>query len=105
MDGTATRSDTVAVRVRLAEAATMQVAPNPVRTQATVSLRVRTEQAVTVRLYDVLGRQVRTVHEGPLAPDRAHTLRVNAGDLSSGLYLLRADGEHFQRTRRITVVR
>ena len=105
VDGTATRSDTVAVRVRLAEAATMQVAPNPVRTQATVSLRVRTEQAVTVHLYDVLGRQVRTVHEGPLAPDRAHTLRVNAGDLSSGLYLLRADGEHFQRTRRITVVR
>jgi hypothetical protein len=105
LDGSATRSDTVAVRVRLAEAATMQVAPNPVRTQATVSLRVRTEQAVTVHLYDVLGRQVRTVHEGPLAPDRAHTLRVNAGDLSSGLYLLRADGEHFQRTRRITVVR
>ena len=105
VDGTATRSDTVAARVRLAEAATMQTAPNPVRTQATVSLRVRTEQTVTVHLYDVLGRQVRTVHEGPLAPDRAHTLRVNAGDLSSGLYLLRADGEHFQRTRRITVVR
>ncbi|PSQ86595.1 MAG: hypothetical protein BRD42_04455 [Bacteroidetes bacterium QS_3_64_15] len=105
LDGSATRSDTVAVRVRLAEAATMQAAPNPVRTQATVSLRVRTEQEVEVALYDVLGRQVRTVREGPLAPNRAHTLRVKAGDLSSGLYLLRADGEHFQRTRRITVVR
>jgi len=105
LDGTATRSDTVAVQVRLAEAARVEVAPNPVRSRATVSLRVRTEQDGTVALYDVLGRQVRIVHEGPLAPDRAHTLQVNADGLSSGLYLLRAEGEQFQRTRRITVVR
>jgi hypothetical protein len=105
LDGTATRSDTVAVRVRLAEAAEVKVAPNPVRTRTTVSLRVRTEQEVTVALYDVLGRRVRTLHDAPLAPGRAHTLPVNASGLSSGLYLLRASGEQFQTTRRITVVR
>jgi len=48
---------------------------------------------------------VRTVHEGPLTPGRAHTLRVDAGGLSSGPYFLRANGEQFQTTRRITVVR
>jgi hypothetical protein len=105
LDGTATRSDTVAVQVRLAEAAEMAVAPNPVRTRATVSLRVRAEQAVTVTLYDVLGRRVRTVHDGPMAPGRDHAFQVDASGLSSGLYLLRADGEQFQRTHRITVVR
>ncbi|MFB6230157.1 MAG: lamin tail domain-containing protein [Salinibacter sp.] len=105
LDGTATRSDTVAVRVRLATVAEVEVAPNPVRTRATVSLRVRAEQEVEVALYDVLGRRVRTVHEGPLTPGRTHTFRVDAGGLSSGLYLLRADGEQFRRTRRVTVVR
>jgi hypothetical protein len=83
----------------------IEVAPNPVRARATVSLRVRTEQEVNVALYDVLGRRVRTVHDGPVKAGRAHTLRVDAGGLSSGLYLLRADGERFQRTRRVTVVR
>ena len=105
LDGSETRSDTVSVRLRLAEAATMAVAPNPVQTRATATLRVRTEQSVTVALYDVLGRRVRTVHEGPLAPNRAHTLRIDADALSSGLYLLRANGERFQETRRVTVVR
>ena len=105
LDGTATRSDTVAVQVRLAEAGEMAVAPNPVHTRATVSLRVRAEQEVRVALYDVLGRRVRTVHDGSMTPGRAHTLRVNAGQLSSGMYFLRADGEQFQTTRRVTVVR
>ena len=105
LDGTTSRSDTVAVQVRLGKAAEVSVAPNPVRSRATVSLRVRAEQEVTVALYDVLGRRVRTLHDAPLAPGRAHTLRVNASGLSSGLYLLRANGEQFQTTRRITVVR
>ncbi len=105
LDGSETRSDTISVRLRLAEAATMAVAPNPVQTRATATLRVRAEQSVTVALYDILGRRVRTVHEGPLAPNRAHTLRIDADALSSGLYLLRANGERFQETRRVTVVR
>jgi len=105
LDGTSTRSDTVTVRVRLAEAAEMTVAPNPVQARATVSLRVRAKQDVTVTLYDVLGRRVRTVHDGPLVPGRDHTFRIDAAGLSSGPYLLRTNGEHFQKTRRITVVR
>jgi hypothetical protein len=83
----------------------MTVAPNPVQTRATVSLRVRAEQDATVTLYDVLGRRVRTVHDGPVRPGRDHTFRVDTHGLSSGPYLLRADGEQFQKTRRITVVR
>ncbi|MFB6273215.1 MAG: T9SS type A sorting domain-containing protein, partial [Salinibacter sp.] len=105
VDGTASRSDTVAVQVRLGTSASIEVAPNPVRTRTTVSLRVRTEQEVNVALYDVLGRRVRTLYDASLTPGRRHTLRINVGDLSSGLYLLRADGEQFQRTRRVTVVR
>lgn len=105
LDGTATRSDTVSVQVRLAEAARVELAPNPVRTRATVSLRVRDEQAVRVALYDMLGRRVRILHDGPLAPDHVHTLRIRADELSSGLYLLRAEGERFRKTRRVTVVR
>jgi len=105
LDGTATRSDTVAVRIQLASAAKVTVAPNPVRDRATVSLRIRAKQPVTVTLYDVLGRRVRTLHDGAMVPGRGHTFRINATGLSSGPYLLRAKGAQFQKTRRITVVR
>ena len=105
LDGSSTRTDTVTVQVRLTEAATMSVSPNPVRLRATASLRVRAEQSVDLVLYDMLGRRVRTVHEGPMAAGRAHTFQVRTERLPSGLYFLRARGEHFQRTRRLTVVR
>jgi hypothetical protein len=105
LDGTTTRSDTVSVQVRLGDAARITVAPNPIHRQGTVSLRVREEQSGTVALYDVLGRRVRTLHEGALSPGRAHTLSLNVDGLASGLYFLRATGEQFQKTQRITVTR
>lgn len=105
LDGTATRSDTVSTRVPLGPEAQMDAAPTPLRSQTTVTLRLRTRQEVEVALYDVLGRRVRILHDAPLAPDRPHRLQMDARGLSSGLYLLRAHGERFQATRRVTVVR
>lgn len=104
-DGSATLSDTIAVQVQLGSAAQVEVVPNPVRTQATLTLQVRSQQDVTARLYDTLGRRVRTLHEGPLAPQRRHAFSVQAEELSSGLYLLQVEGEQFRETRRVTVVR
>lgn len=103
-DGSASLSDPVAVQVGLGSAVQVGVAPNPVRTEATLTLRVRSEQDVTARLYDVLGRQVRTLHHGPLAPQRRHAFPLQAEGLSSGLYLLQVEGEQFQETRRVPIV-
>ncbi|MFO8100375.1 MAG: T9SS type A sorting domain-containing protein, partial [Salinibacter sp.] len=105
LDGSVTRSDTVAVQMRLARDAEMTLAPNPIRKTGTVTIRVRTPQTVEVALYDLLGRRVRTLHTGRLPAQRAHSLPIRAGDLSSGSYLLRAEGEHFRVTRRVTIVR
>jgi hypothetical protein len=87
------------------QTATLAIGPNPVRQQATVTLRLRDEQDVDVALYDVLGRRVRSVHTGAMASGRRHTLSLDVNGLASGLYLLRASGEQFQTTRRVTVVR
>ena len=103
-DGSATLSDTVAVEVGLGATSSVEVAPNPVRTDATVTLRVRSEQEVTAALYDLLGRKVRTLHEGRLAPRQAHRLSLETSGLTSGTYLLRVTGERFETTQRVTVV-
>jgi hypothetical protein len=103
-DGSATLSDTTAVEVSLGAASEVEVAPNPVQTEATVTLRVRSEQNVSAGLYDMLGRKVRTLHEGRMAPRQAHRLSLDANGLTSGAYLLRVQGERFETTRRVTIV-
>jgi hypothetical protein len=67
---------------------------------------VKERQEVQVRLYDVLGRRVGTLHDGPLPAQELRRLRldVSATGLVSGTYFLRVTGEDFVATEQITVV-
>jgi len=106
LDGSGSMSDVVRVEVTLDEAfAWTKVAPNPVSSTGTLSMQVRESQDVTVELYDLLGRRVRMVHSGTLPSGSRHQVSFKAGDLANGTYLLRADGEEFSKTQRITVVK
>ena len=81
--------------------------PNPFGPDraASLTLRVAEAQRVTATLYDVLGRSVRTLHDGTLAAGAEQTLTVAAGDLPSGVYVVRVAGEGFATTRTLTLVR
>lgn len=106
VDGTASTSPTVEVTVGLREAYRMTTpAPNPLAGTARLRLQVRQSQAVTVRLYDLLGREVRTLYRGPLEAGRSRSITVDARGLAGGTYLIRAEGEHFATSKRLTVVR
>jgi hypothetical protein len=65
---------------------------------------VRQPQAVRVAVYDVLGRAVRVLLDGPMSAQQPTTLRVGEG-LPAGQYFVRAVGEHFRATERLTIVR
>jgi len=77
-------------------------APNPVRGQATVRYAVPNRQDVTLRLYDVLGRQVGTLVRGKRKG--RHETSLDVSDLSSGTYFLRLKTEDALKTRRLTVL-
>lgn len=67
------------------------IAPNPSRSRATVTMRVGSAAPVRVVLYDLLGRAVQTVYDGPgEIGDRALVVETDA--LPSGVYVLRASG-------------
>lgn len=105
-DGTETTTETVDVQIRLTEAHAVETPyPNPVRQQATLPVTVRERQPVTVKLYDMLGRQVRTVHDHPLPGQKTKHIALPVADLSSGTYFVRVRGKTFTTTRRMTVVR
>ncbi len=105
LDGSSTRSDTVAVQVRLDGDARVTVAPHPISDAATVTVQVPTGQQVEVALYDMLGRRIRTLYDGRLSGQQSHALPLRTEGLSSGSYLLRTEGKEFHTTQRVTVVR
>ena len=106
VDGSASLTDVVTVEVALDEAFTWtRVAPNPVSGTGALSMRVQETQEVTVELYDVLGRRVRTLHDGPMPSGGRHQMTLDTGALAGGTYLLRVDGESFSDTQRVTVVK
>jgi hypothetical protein len=105
-DGTTSLSRVVRATVPLrASHRLTRPAPNPTAGPARLVLRVRRAQTATVALYDPLGRRVRTLHRGPVRPASPLRVTVEAGDLSSGTYLVRVVGEAFTAVRRLTVVR
>jgi len=94
-------------QIAMDEAYRLSTYPNPVQQQATVELAVKERQEVSVRLYDVLGRRVATLHNGPLPAQELRRLRldVSSEGLTSGTYFLRVSGEDVAATEQITVVR
>ena len=86
------------------EVALHQSYPNPARRAVTVPLEVPVEGPVRLLLYDALGRQVRTLVDGPLAPGR-HEVQVDVSDLASGVYHYRLRAGDAHASGRMTVVR
>ncbi len=76
----------------VAEAARLGVAPNPVAGgAATVRLALAAAADVRVEVFDVLGRRVGVLHEGPLGAG-PHALPVATAGLPAGAYVVRLSG-------------
>jgi len=79
--------------------------PNPVRQRATVRVALPEPSALTVEVFDLLGRRVHQLVDAD-HPAGWHELALAADGLASGVYLVRMTaGEDFTAVRRITVVR
>ena len=79
--------------------------PNPFRSETRLTLSVDAATTMTVAVHDALGRRVALIHDGDVRPG-TYTLRVDAGQLPPGLYLIRAtDGRGQSATRSVSLVR
>ncbi len=83
----------------------MEAYPSPFRTEATVTLSVPTSQHVTVEVFNLLGQRVAVLHDGEVSHTDALRTTLDASSLPSGLYILRARGETFTESLRLTRVR
>src|SRR5690606_352449 len=67
----------------------LEVHPNPSQGTARLVLTLPEAAEASVTVYDVLGRRVAALHEGPLEAGR-HAFRLDGAALPSGVYLVRA---------------
>jgi len=104
-DGSTSLSTTVTVEMTLDEAYRLSpVAPNPVQSEARLSITVRKTQNVTVSMYNVLGQRVATLYDRTLSANQKQDIRIPVQNQSSGSYFLRIEGETFTDTQRLSVV-
>ena len=78
--------------------------PNPAVGEVAVALTLPEATEVRVTVYDVLGREVAVVHEGPLAAG-THEVTLATARLPVGFYLVRATAGATSATQRVTVLR
>ena len=87
----------------------MAVKPNPFNPSATITYQVPTSERVELRIFDIAGRLLRTLADGPAAAG-VHTAvfdgRTNGGqELASGVYFLELSAGSQRLTEKVSLVR
>lgn len=110
MDSATAKYPTVLTSVRRDETAApagfalQQNFPNPFNPSTTVSFSVGASSFVTMKVYDALGREVRTLVSQQMESG-SYSASFSADDLSSGLYYYTLQAGNFRETRKMMLMK
>ena len=82
----------------------VSVAPNPAASLTRVSFSLPEAHAVRVSAFDLLGREVVVLHDGP-TPAGPHAVSLDATALPAGVYVVRVMAGRYVQTAQVTVAR
>jgi hypothetical protein len=78
--------------------------PNPMNPSTTISFSLPSQSFVSLKIYDVLGREVATIVSEEL-PAGTYSRQWNAGKMSSGVYFYRLQAGSFTQTKRLVLLK
>lgn len=78
--------------------------PNPFNPTTTIQFRVPRSEFVTLKIYDLLGREMTTLVNDRKSPGK-YSITWNAMGFASGVYLYRIQAGNFHETRRLVLLR
>lgn len=78
--------------------------PNPFNPSTVIQFEVPRSGFVTLKVYDVLGRLVRTLVNKVEQPG-SYTVTFDAPDLASGVYFYRLEAGTFTQTKKLMLIR
>lgn len=79
--------------------------PNPFNPSTSFTLSLNKPQNVAIKVFNTLGQEVASVHEGILGANTKHAFSFEAKGLTSGTYFIQVKGEHFAQIRTATLVK
>jgi len=78
--------------------------PNPFNPSTIISFNLPTEQKATLRVYDILGREIKVLVDGVLGPGE-HQYQFDARGLATGVYIYRLVAGSFVESKKMQLVR
>ena len=78
--------------------------PNPFNPTSVLKLNLKENSNLTIRIYDLVGRLVSTLHSGELTKGE-HSFRIDASNWSSGLYLYSIQNGSTYLSGKLTVIK
>ena len=78
--------------------------PNPFNPSTTIQFSLPKTSNVTIRIYDILGREVATLLDEEYQPGQ-YKIIFEAGQLASGLYMYRIQAGDFRETKKLMLLR
>lgn len=78
--------------------------PNPFNPSTTINYFVKENSRVTIKLYDVIGKEVKTIINENVT-EGYHSIMVNSADLVSGVYFLYLQNGKFMDTKKVVILK
>ena len=60
---------------------------------------------MSISLYDMVGREVRVLHDGVLVEDTLHEFEIDGTRMASGIYFVRMVAGDYREVRMVTLLR
>jgi hypothetical protein len=79
--------------------------PNPFNPSTTIRFSLPTSQVVTLKVYDMLGREVATLVNGERLGAGNYAYQFMANGLASGTYIYRLQAGNFVEAKKMTLVK
>jgi photosystem II stability/assembly factor-like uncharacterized protein len=79
--------------------------PNPFNSSTQFNFDLPQPSKVTLKIYDLLGREIVTIISGETLSKGSYTRQWNAGHCASGVYFYRLQTETFSRTKKLMLLR
>ena len=78
--------------------------PNPFNLNTIIEINILEKNNYTISIYDILGKEIFTIYNGILNSGK-HSFAFSGSDLSSGVYILRANSNNYNASRKLILLK
>ena len=104
LDGNFSYSNVLTVKMKPENSSLAQNYPNPFNPSTLISFQLKTGSFVSLVVYDLLGREVRTLVSGNI-PEGSYNIRFMAADLPSGIYFYKLTADNYSTTKSMILIK